>query len=582
MAPTKRPIKPLNKPSISFSFPTGSSHPPPKPRQPKFNTLTTRGRIAKAHHTAKLEKATPDGIVTDADPGPSSKKRAIAPLSAHKAADSDAKHDKATEAGKTKATPKKRQRALFERPEDMEAEMEAAKVLKEKKARDKKKPKTTKSIIRDVKAKEARAAKVKERAEAKAAGGDANEGEREEREKQGKNLMGLMWDMKLMGTDGKGEAGPRSDSKGISGSNTMGLKGHGSDENLLGPLSNISGKDRRSLKVLFRPTARALRQRREMKNSFDLSEIWRMAEASAHDPKLKGLMMFQNIKGGDDVSEQTTIAKSAMTSIGSPGAPTGQTSGQGVQPETVVSANEQCFLLKIPVELRSKIIQLAVTDTRYFVDPLSPTGAEQPDLAMTCRQLRAEVLPIYYSANAFVFETIVEPVKQTSSGTQLSDRGKQRAKRLARLQRWLSMLQHGGHMNTVRRWVLDCTSSQPTPVFSLGNKAPKASEVDSSQTGPLTSSEDVSLLVSLTFPPTNARKVQTPQLEVHSSAACLLAGLADSGRCTLRYGSEAAKLREQVARKIGKGRGRGEVLLEVAGLLERVGSLRAESCIFES
>jgi hypothetical protein len=66
------------------------------------------------------------------------------------------------------------------------------------------------------------------------------------------------------------------------------------------------------------------------------------------------------------------------------------------------SGNEKVFrVMDLPKELRAMVWRNAVVNPRAFVWPERYTGHEQPDLAMTCRLVRAEVLPIFYAENIF-------------------------------------------------------------------------------------------------------------------------------------------------------------------------------------
>jgi hypothetical protein len=66
------------------------------------------------------------------------------------------------------------------------------------------------------------------------------------------------------------------------------------------------------------------------------------------------------------------------------------------------SGSEKVFrVMDLPQELRAMVWHHAVFNPRAFVWPEKYTGHEQPDLAMTCRLVRAEVLPIFYAENIF-------------------------------------------------------------------------------------------------------------------------------------------------------------------------------------
>lgn len=69
------------------------------------------------------------------------------------------------------------------------------------------------------------------------------------------------------------------------------------------------------------------------------------------------------------------------------------------------SKSRICFL-DIPPEIRTVIYELAVVDDhcQVFRYGLTYTDFEQPALARTCRTVRLEILPIFYSKNKFAFK----------------------------------------------------------------------------------------------------------------------------------------------------------------------------------
>lgn len=281
----------------------------------------------------------------------------------------------AAESAEFKTKGKRRQRALFGRPEDMEAETEAANALKARKDREKKKPRTTKSIIRDVKAKEARVAKAKQKDEAKRAVGEVRGGKSEEKWKMGKTLTGIMREMQLIENTGTSAAGSWAPSSTTTCMHTAALTDPAAGEGPLEPAINISEGNRKLLGVLVRPTARALRLKREMTNRLNVSESQRRAEASGDDPNRRMTTMLRCVEAGGTDAIQPGVAFSSPES------------GHGLQAATVqgrravfgVQCSGQRHFLDLTTELRHIIISLAVTETKYFVDPLAPTGAEQPD-----------------------------------------------------------------------------------------------------------------------------------------------------------------------------------------------------------
>ncbi|KAK3674241.1 hypothetical protein LTR78_005710 [Recurvomyces mirabilis] len=103
--------------------------------------------------------------------------------------------------------------------------------------------------------------------------------------------------------------------------------------------------------------------------------------------------------------------------------------------------------LDLPEKVRKLIYEMVVVDSAHFVDPELPTGQEQPDLAIVNRQLRADVLPIFYARNIFTIDLTTRPVQKNGSTS------------LVLLLRWARQLEVGGWFKHIRHWVLACTPS---------------------------------------------------------------------------------------------------------------------------
>jgi len=59
-------------------------------------------------------------------------------------------------------------------------------------------------------------------------------------------------------------------------------------------------------------------------------------------------------------------------------------------------------LMKLPAELREHIYRYTiVSDSPIVTDPHDTATIKQPNLLLTCRQIRSETLPIYYRENTF-------------------------------------------------------------------------------------------------------------------------------------------------------------------------------------
>lgn len=94
------------------------------------------------------------------------------------------------------------------------------------------------------------------------------------------------------------------------------------------------------------------------------------------------------------------------------------------------------FNRKLDKPLRAKIFRLVVVDNAHLVY-VGASTKEQPDLAMTCRAIRREVLYLYYSENTFAI--MLEGF-----------RGKKKEKHPP--ENWLVMMEQSGHLRHVRSW----------------------------------------------------------------------------------------------------------------------------------
>jgi len=161
-----------------------------------------------------------------------------------------------------------------------------------------------------------------------------------------------------------------------------------------------------------------------------------------------------------------------------------------LQDDTYLSS----LLMTLPLEIRQRIWRLVVVETQFFVYPaISP---EQPDLAMTSRQIRGEVLPLFYGENTFAVEVPIETVRNSTSG-RVS---------LGPARKWVAALEEGEHVGTIRKWVL----SLMLP----------AREVAGAGMPRLKSGGEV--LISLQYPKSGTKDHQHPELEIHRQGTCLL------------------------------------------------------------
>jgi hypothetical protein len=174
---------------------------------------------------------------------------------------------------------------------------------------------------------------------------------------------------------------------------------------------------------------------------------------------------------------------------------------------TIESENEQDvssgsrLLMSLPLEVRQRILRLVVVERHFFVYPaISP---EQPDLAMTGRQIRGEVLPLYYGENTFAVEIPAETMGRSGRVS------------FEPLRKWTVALAGGGHLGTIRKWALSLVLP--------------ASGVASVGTSKLNSDREV--ILSLQYPKSGTNKHVQPDIEIHRKGACLLPGHEEHRPC---------------------------------------------------
>ncbi|KAH9828219.1 hypothetical protein Tdes44962_MAKER09434 [Teratosphaeria destructans] len=186
-------------------------------------------------------------------------------------------------------------------------------------------------------------------------------------------------------------------------------------------------------------------------------------------------------------------------------------------------------LMDLPEELRQNIWKLVVVDTKTFVRPDSPTGREQPDTAMTCRQVRAEVLPVFYRENTFALDVApcgpLRAKKGGETGIELSS--------IPAAKKWAAVIEEAGWFRFIRHWVFTHT---PEPVKFSRTQLPVI---------PVTSSgfvpaslrsmvgEDNYFILSLSL----ARKQNRGwdiNVEVHREASCIMPGLDPHATCYVK------------------------------------------------
>lgn len=202
-------------------------------------------------------------------------------------------------------------------------------------------------------------------------------------------------------------------------------------------------------------------------------------------------------------------------------------------------------LMSLKLEVRKRIWELAVVETKFFVYPAVTT--EQPDLAMTSKQIRDEVLPIFYGKNTFAIELL-------AAGSSLN-----------LVQEWVETFEKTAVLGMIEKWAFVCTVPS-----NNGNKlAPKQ---------PIMWRNAQDVIVTLKHPSPEEKKGTVPEIEIHEQALCILPGHDEFGQCTLK--EPVTWLEDAIAATaLGKQYNRGEQALRLARLLhKRGGELVGSRC----
>lgn len=175
-------------------------------------------------------------------------------------------------------------------------------------------------------------------------------------------------------------------------------------------------------------------------------------------------------------------------------------------------------LMDLPKELRLEIFALVVVEMKVFIRPDSLTGREQPDLAMVSRQVRREVLPLFYGKNTFAIDLAPPPqtTKKVSGKTPLSG--------LPAVEKWAKVLEKGGWFGKIRKWAFDWS---PPVAWIIANSTGVLRNV----------TEGSSLTVHVRF--SKNRKHSQPGtwctvVEVHREAPCIMPGFEEYDMCVAK------------------------------------------------
>ncbi|KAF2773892.1 hypothetical protein EJ03DRAFT_71392 [Teratosphaeria nubilosa] len=184
-------------------------------------------------------------------------------------------------------------------------------------------------------------------------------------------------------------------------------------------------------------------------------------------------------------------------------------------------------LLDLPEELRQNVWKLVVVDTKAFVRPDSLTGREQPDLAMTCRQIRAEVLPVFYRENMFAVDVApCGPLRARKEGGEVGIE----LSSITAVKKWAAVIEEAGWFRYIRHWVF---THAPEPVKFSRTQLP-VMPVTGSGFVPASlrsrEGEDNWFMLCLSLVRKQSRGWDI-SVEVHREASCVMPGLESHGTC---------------------------------------------------
>ncbi|KAI7358975.1 hypothetical protein KC354_g9507 [Hortaea werneckii] len=183
--------------------------------------------------------------------------------------------------------------------------------------------------------------------------------------------------------------------------------------------------------------------------------------------------------------------------------------------------------MDLPKEVRANIYRSVVVESKVFVRPDSAMGREQPDLAMASRQLRNEVLPIFYAENAFAIDLV--PMQPTRAGAGDGTTATKPLVGLLAIERWAKVMQKGDWLKFIRHWVFDY-APLPGQGPLIQHKADSIGLPTAGKTH-----DDGSLMISLHIaPPTGDGGLYSGDLQVHQDACCLMPGFQEFQQCTVQ------------------------------------------------
>ncbi|EME38973.1 hypothetical protein DOTSEDRAFT_75616 [Dothistroma septosporum NZE10] len=282
----------------------------------------------------------------------------------------------------------------------------------------------------------------------------------------------------------------------------------------------------RMASVIFQPTMRAMRWR----NAYGLKEwpIVEKAEAAMQQQseQVENTRLAGTAKEGEAKEKSKQAEQSGRTQ------PAIKVEKGDVAAKAVEVKPTAGWFTDLPDEVRTRIWRLVVVDDKSCIWPTAPTGREQPDLAMTCKQIRQEVLPIYYGLNTFGISLQKEALR-----TEPAKMGQKKALTgVAAVHKWANTI---GNKETawllmIRDWAFEY--HDPASGWRRGAGCDK---------------EDDSFVVSMRVKPSHeqdrpereggleeaepgdesAVPVSSADLEVHVEASCFMRGWFECGKC---------------------------------------------------
>ena len=246
-----------------------------------------------------------------------------------------------------------------------------------------------------------------------------------------------------------------------------------------------------------------------------------------------------------------------------------------LMPGGAKKAKQAFRIMDLPKEIRNRIWKMAVVHHPFCVWPGQKKGREQPDAAMSGREVREEVLPVYYGSNVFGVDItpVQAPGKQESkkgkiqerdegsipeeanqnheapakdepvetiSRPEIQQKGVKSATAaaatdsIAEIKRWALTLEQGGHLSSIQHWVF---SSSPEVIIPP-SRIPKIDEENSLVVFLHIWRETVE--ISETTPDATPETVTNwrADVEVHREACCVLPGHSEYKECFVRESPE--------------------------------------------